>query len=108
MEDGIFRRLQHHHKTCCEKGSHHGRRTCRVWRWHHHGDVVFQTGGLVYDNFERLQYYLELEIIKYVFQLLNNRFIILLVKEYIRNNNLKDIFKTLFFLLCLLQLKTKE
>ena len=52
MEDGIPGRLQHHHETCCEKGGRHGRRACRVQRWHHRGDVVFQTGGLVYDNFD--------------------------------------------------------
>jgi len=51
MEDRIPRGLQHCHKTCCEKDGHRGRRACRVQRWHHRGDVVFQTGGLVYDNF---------------------------------------------------------
>jgi len=50
MEDGIPRRLQHCHETCCEKGGYHGRRACMVQRWHHHRDVVFRTGGLVYDN----------------------------------------------------------
>ena len=50
MEDGISGGLQHRHKTCCEKGGHHGRRACMVQRWYHHGDVVFQTGGLAYDN----------------------------------------------------------
>ena len=50
MEDGIPGGLQHRHKTCCEKGGHRGRRACRVQRWHHRGDVVFRTGGLVYDN----------------------------------------------------------
>ena len=25
-----------------------------VQRWHHHGDVVFQTGGLVYDKTTQL------------------------------------------------------
>ena len=50
MEDGIPGRLQHRHETCYEKGGHHGRRACRVQRWHHHGDVVFRTGGLVYDT----------------------------------------------------------
>ena len=49
MEDGISGGLQHHHKTCCEKGGRCGRRACMVQRWHHHGDVVFRTGGLVYD-----------------------------------------------------------
>ena len=49
MEDGIPRRLQHRHETCCKKGGHRGRRACMVQRWHHHGNVVFQTGGLVYD-----------------------------------------------------------
>jgi len=50
MEDGISRGLQHRHKTCCEKGGCHGRRACRVQRWHHRGDVVFRTGELAYDN----------------------------------------------------------
>ena len=50
MEDGIPRGLQHCHKTCCEKGGRHGRRACMIWRWHHRGDVVFWTGGLVYDT----------------------------------------------------------
>ena len=50
MEDGIPRGLQHRHKTYCEKGGHHGRQACMVQRWHHHGDVVFRTGGLVYDR----------------------------------------------------------
>ena len=49
MEDRIPGGLQHCHKTCCEKGGRRGRRTYRVQRWHHHGDVVFQTGGLAYD-----------------------------------------------------------
>ena len=38
--------------TCCEKGGRRGRRACRVQRWHHRGDVVFQTGGLAYDKFK--------------------------------------------------------
>ena len=50
MEDGIPRRLQHCHETCCEKGGRRGRQACRVQRWHHHRDVVFRTGGLVYDT----------------------------------------------------------
>jgi len=50
MEDGISGRLQHCHETCCEKGGRRGRQACRVQRWHHRGDVVFRTGGLVYDN----------------------------------------------------------
>ena len=50
MEDGIPGGLQHRHKTCCKKGGCCGRQACRVQRWHHHGDVVFRTGGLVYDN----------------------------------------------------------
>ena len=49
MEDGVSGGLQHRHMTCCEKGGHRGRRACRVQRWHHHGDVVFRTGGLAYD-----------------------------------------------------------
>ena len=50
MEDGIPGGLQHCHETCCEKGGRRGRRACRVQRWHHRGDVVFWTGGLVYDS----------------------------------------------------------
>ena len=50
VKDGIPGGLQHHHKMCCEKGGCHGRWACRVQRWHHRGDVVFQTGGLVYDT----------------------------------------------------------
>ena len=50
MEDGIPRGLQHRHKTCCEKGGRRRRRACMVQRWHHHGDVVFRTGRLVYDT----------------------------------------------------------
>ena len=50
MEDGISGGLQHCHKMCCEKGGRCGRRTCRVQRWHHRGDVVFRTGGLAYDK----------------------------------------------------------
>jgi len=49
MEDGISGGLQHRHKMCCKKGGHHGRQACMVQRWHHCGDVVFQTGGLAYD-----------------------------------------------------------
>ena len=51
MEDRIPRGLQHRHETCCEKGGRHERQACRVQRWHHCGDVVFQTGGLVYDKY---------------------------------------------------------
>jgi len=50
MEDGISGGLQHRHIMCCEKGGCRGRRACRIQRWHHHGDVVFRTGGLVYDS----------------------------------------------------------
>ena len=32
MEDRIPRGLQHCHKTCCEKGGHHGRQACIIWR----------------------------------------------------------------------------
>jgi len=53
VEDGISGRLQHRHKTCCEKGGRRGRRACRVQRWHHRGDVVFRTGGLAYDISDR-------------------------------------------------------
>jgi len=50
MEDGIPGGLQHCHETCCEKGGRRGRRACMVQWWHHCGDVVFWTGGLVYDR----------------------------------------------------------
>ena len=50
VEDRIHGGLQHCHKTCCEKGGRRGRQVCMIRRWHHHGDVVFQTGGLVYDS----------------------------------------------------------
>ena len=50
VEDRIPRGLQHRHKTCCEKGSCRGRQAYSVQRWHHHGDVVFRTGGLAYDS----------------------------------------------------------
>ena len=50
MEDRIPGGLQHRHETCCKKDGRRGRQACMVQRWHHHGDVVFQTGGLVYDN----------------------------------------------------------
>ena len=53
MEDRISGGLQHRHEMCCEKGGRRGRQACRVQRWHHHGDVVFQTGGLVYDSNRR-------------------------------------------------------
>ena len=52
MEDRIPGGLQHHHKTCCEKGGRHRRRACMVQRWHRRRDVVFRTGGLVYDTIE--------------------------------------------------------
>ena len=50
MENGIPGGLQHCHEMCCEKGGRRGRRACRVQRWHHRGNVVFRTGGLVYDS----------------------------------------------------------
>ena len=50
MENGIPGGLQHRHEMCCEKGGCRRRRACRVQRWHHCGDVVFRTGGLVYDK----------------------------------------------------------
>ena len=50
MEDRIPGGLQHHHETCCKKGGRHERQACMVQRWHHCRNVVFQTGGLVYDN----------------------------------------------------------
>ena len=40
MEDRIPGGLQHHHKTCCEKGGRHGRQACMVQKWFHRGDVV--------------------------------------------------------------------
>jgi len=40
MEDGISGGLQHCPEMCCEKGGHHGRRACMVWKWFHRGDVV--------------------------------------------------------------------
>ena len=49
MEDGIPGGLQHHHEMCCEKGGCRGRWACMVQRWHHYRDVVFRTGGLVYN-----------------------------------------------------------
>ena len=49
MEDGIPVGLQYRHETCCEKGGHRGRRAYIVQRWHHCRDVVFWTGGLVYN-----------------------------------------------------------
>ena len=55
MEDRISGGLQHRHKTCCEKDGRHGRRACMVQRWHHHGDVVFRTGGLVYDTIKYIK-----------------------------------------------------
>ena len=51
MDDGIPGGLQHRHKTCCEKGGHHGRQACMIWRWFHHEDIIFQTGELAYDRF---------------------------------------------------------
>jgi len=57
IEDGISGRLQHCHKTCCEKDGRCGRRACMVQRWHHRRDIVFQTGGLVYDNYTNLAYF---------------------------------------------------
>ena len=49
MEDGISGGLQHCYKMCCEKGGCRGRQACMCQRWHHRGDVVFRTGGLVYN-----------------------------------------------------------
>ena len=40
MEDGISRGLQYRHETCCEKGGHHGRQACMIWRWFHCRDVI--------------------------------------------------------------------
>ena len=50
MEDGIPGGLQHRYETCCEKGGCRRRQACICQRWHHYRDVVFQTGGLVYDT----------------------------------------------------------
>ena len=50
VEDRISRESQHYHEICCEKGGHCERRACMVQRWYHCGDVVFQTGRLVYDS----------------------------------------------------------
>ena len=60
MEDRIPGGLQHCHKTCCKKGGHRRRQACMVQRWHYHRDVVFWTGGLVYDNYELLKYLLKI------------------------------------------------
>ena len=46
MEDGIPGGLQHCHKTCCEKGSRHGKRACMVQKWFYHGDVVSRQVNL--------------------------------------------------------------
>jgi len=56
MEDRIFGGLQHCPEMCCEKGGCHGRWACMVRRWHHHGDVVFRTGGLAYDTLTEFAY----------------------------------------------------
>jgi len=40
MEDGISGWLQHCYKTCCEKGSCHGRQACMIWRWFHCRDII--------------------------------------------------------------------
>ena len=40
MEDRISRWLQHCHKTYCEKGGHHRRQACIIWRWYHHRNVI--------------------------------------------------------------------
>ena len=40
MKDGIPGWLQHHHEMCCEKGGHHGRQACMIWKWFHHKDVI--------------------------------------------------------------------
>ena len=50
MEDRIPGGLQQCHKTCFKKGGCRRRRACIFWRWHHRGDVVFQTGGSAYDT----------------------------------------------------------
>ena len=55
MEDEIPGRLQHCHKTYCKKGGCRGRWACMVQRWYHCGDVVFQTGRLVYDSIPPLE-----------------------------------------------------
>ena len=50
MENGISGGLQHHYKTCCEKGGRCGRRACMVRKWFLPRGRCFQTGGLVYDT----------------------------------------------------------
>jgi len=40
VEDRIPEELQHHYKTCCEKGGHRGRQACMIWRWFHHRNVI--------------------------------------------------------------------
>ena len=63
MEDGILGGLQHRHETCCEKGGRRGRWACMVQRWHYCGDVVFWTGGHVYDT---KQFYLFLAQVSFL------------------------------------------
>ena len=50
IEDGISKGLQHHHKTCCEKGGHYERRACIVQKWYHYGDVISRQVGLCITN----------------------------------------------------------
>ena len=70
MEDGIPGGLQHRHETCCEKDGRRGRWACRIQRWHHRGDVVFRTGGLVYDIY--LIYYYPWSMLTTVYSTLND------------------------------------
>ena len=49
VEDGIPRGLQHHHKTCCEKGGHYGRQACMFLEMTPLQGCNFRTGGLVYE-----------------------------------------------------------
>jgi len=51
IEDGIPRRLQHCHKTCCEKGGRRGRQACMVRKWSSPRGRCFRTGGLVYNTY---------------------------------------------------------
>jgi len=46
MEDRIPGWLQHHYKTCCEKGSCHGRWACMITLQR----CNFWMGGLAYDS----------------------------------------------------------
>jgi len=47
IEDGIPRGLQHHYKTCCEKGGHCGRQACMITLRR----CNFQMSELAYDKY---------------------------------------------------------